>query len=428
MKTKFIIFIAALLFTTSAHALTLTEVVATVKARHPMILQGQAKVKKIAGMKRAESFLENPTVGVMYEQVPMSNFSLGNADMTTYSVTQEIPNPVSLTQKIKGFGSEKKAAQHMVTSLTREAEFEAKKTYFELYSYQRLKAAKQRSVNYYDQLIANLQRVYQSGDGMTTTGAAGSMGGQTTTQPSTTAGLDDVLMAKMKRAEVSAELFDMEHQVNALTAKLNLLMGRDALDKVGTLTRPKLKALKLNARDLEEKFATQNSDLAALNAMIKKSEHDITKTKADFFPSVMTNFEYNQRQNMDNAYTVGLELKIPLWVTNNIGSVDAAKAKALETRYKKQLTEQNLREELHYLIQHAKEHYKIVTTYQSQVLPLSEAAITAGLSSYQGGVASVTSVFQKIISYHEANSMYWRMWSDYNVEFAMLENLIGEEL
>lgn len=420
MLFKFIV-LTCLAFPMPVWALTLDEVVSAVTATHPAILQSQRVTEKIAAMKRAEVWPENPRVGVMFEESPVMDFGLGNANMTNYTVSQEIPNPLSLKYKSAAFEQEKIASRHMTTSVTREKVFEAKKIFFELVASQNARAAKIKLVGYYDQIISSLDKSYQSDMSQ----GAGGM-----PSPSQMIGTSwgDVLMAKMKKAEVQAELFDLNHAVNNLTAKLNLVMGRPATQGLGKIVMPRLKSLKLSNAALEAKVEHVNSDLMAADAMVAKSKNEIALTRSDLVPDVMADFAYNRRQNMDNAYSVGFSMSVPLWVNKNASAIKASKSAYLESQYKKQSLTLDLKQQLYFLSEHAREHFKIINTYRGEILPLAESAVNTALAEHQASATTAISVLQKIVSYHEAVGMYWELWSDYNMEFAMLENLIGEDL
>lgn len=410
-----------LFFPTPVYALSLEEVVDAVTVSHPAIFQSQQSTEKIAAMKRAEVWPESPRIGVMFEESPSNDFSFGNADMTNYTISQDVPSPFSLRYKAEKFKHEKRASQHMTTSVLREKIFEAKKIFFELIANQNARAAKLKLIGYYDQIISSLDKSYQTGQSQDTAG-------MDMTSKAVVTSFGDVLMAKMKKAEVEAELFDLNHKVKNLSAKLNLVMGRSAEQNLGKIISPRLKSLKFSNLALEEKLALANSDLKALAAMEAEAKSEIALTRAELLPSIMTEVTYNQRQNMNDAYSVGFSMSVPLWINKNAASINAAKAGYLEKQYKKQAVEIDLKKELYFLAEHAREHYKIINIYSSQILPLAESAVNTALNDHQASTTTAISVLQKIVNYHEAVGMYWELWADYNVEFAMLENMIGEEL
>lgn len=421
MPVKIIIALCLFFSASSSWALSLNEVIGAVTAGHPSILQSRKRTEKIDAMKRAAAWPMNPRVGVMFEESPQRDFGFGNADMTNYMVEQEIPNPLSLRYRTERLKHEKRSSEHMTVSVTREKIFEAKKIFFELIASRNALAAKNKLVRYYDQIISSLDKSYQTDVPQ----AFGSMGMAT---KMTATSLGDVLMAKMKRAEVEAELFDLNHAVKNLSSRLNLIMGRPAGQTLGNVVPPPLKSLKLSNAALETKLSLSNSDLKALSAMADKAKSEISLTRAEFWPGIMTEAAYNQRQNMENAYSLGFSMKLPLWFDKNAALVREAKAGHLEKRYRRQAVELDLKQELHFLAEHAREHYKIINAYRGEILPVAETAVNAALADHQASATTAISVLQKIVSYQEAVGMYWKMWSDYHVEFAMLENILGEDL
>ena len=378
----------------------------------------------------------DPMVGISFEEVPLSDPSLGNADMTSYSVSQEIPFPSVIATRSSAMGKEVKSKQALLKGAEQEKIYEAKKTYFELLAAQNRLRAKKEVLSSYNQIVASLTKQYETGaklpqqENPATGAMGGSMGGIPTipsTMPATTS-FSDLVMAKMKKAEVEAELYDLQHQKEAATVTLNILMGREAHAPLGPIENVPVRALRESDEVLKEKVLRQNSDLSALDWMVKKSRKEVSLATQKLIPTVEPMFMYNRRQNMDNAYTVGVNMNFPLWFHRNAAEISQAKAarKKMEAEFEDQ--KRDALTQLHDLIHHAREHYKIVGKYRGEIVPLARAAFNSSLTSYEAGRESSSSLLQKAINHQEANTMYWEMWADYQMEYAMLEWLVGEDL
>ncbi|MBI4411045.1 MAG: TolC family protein [Deltaproteobacteria bacterium] len=434
-KTIFllILFLARPVF---AQTLTLDEVVKTVRETHPSIEAAKQDAESAKQMKKAESWLEDPMVGVIFEEVPFNSPSLGNADMTSYFVSQKIPFLGTLITKNKALNAEYKAKREMVTSREREMVFEAKKAYFELFAVMNQLKDQRSIASSYAQMIASFEAQYKSGgdrlsgkDGRkkAPTEMTSGMSGQTDSIGGVSV-FADLMMAKMKKAEVETLILDLKHQEEALKARLNLLMGREAHETIGRLSEPKIKKIKEDTKTLEQKLLAQNADLKALEWMLKKSEKEVSLAAQRLIPVIEPEFMYQRRQNMDNAYQLGIGLNLPIWINRNVHEIKKAKADKLRTKADLESQTRGAKDTLHNLLHFAVEHYKIVSKYRGEIIPLAQSAANAATTAYGAGMISSSSLLQKIINLHEARKMYRDMWKDYQIEYAMLEALVGEEL
>lgn len=399
----------------SAGAWTLEEIISEVMARHPAIEEAQWDAESARAERRAGSWLADPKVKIEFEEVPLSGKSPGNADMTNYSVSQEIPFPGSLATKSKSLNAEYKARKAMLTGAEREVTFEAKKTFFELAAVQNQLKDKKSIVSFYRQAISALEKQYATGSSVQTSGMKESP-------------FADLLMAKMKKAETETEILDLNHQREAAMAKLNLFMGRDAHAPLPITEIPKTKKLKTDISVLEEKLLSGNSDLSALKWLAEKSKKEASLARQKLIPTVEPEFAYNRRQNRENAYTLGLSFNIPLWLNRNAAEIKASRADYFRSRSEYENERLDLKSELHDIYHHHIEHQKIIEKYRSEILPYARSSAEASLVAFGANLASSTGLLQKLTVYHEASRMYWDMWKDYQIEYALLEQLVGEKL
>ncbi len=419
-------FIAGLCFAQTSRALTLAEVLGQVAQTHPAIAKAKWDVAEAKAVKRAQPWLADPKASLMFEEVGINNLSLGNADMTTYGISQEIPFPTNIVKRTKAAKAEQKAKEALYQGTSREVLFDAKKTYFALVAYKNRLGLWSETLGAYKQLMVSLTAKYASGEKAGDTKNI-SMDANAFKGPSGSVGAD-LLMARMKQVEVETQIADMRHQIDSLKAKLNLMRGFDVDQKITSLQMPPLKMLKSDFKNLEAKLESQNSDLRAMRFMIDKADKELGLAKGRLLPTIEPQFAYNQRQDRQNAYTLGVGFNIPLWAPRNAAEISAAYANKQKVKSDKETQELSLKEQFYYLIHHAHEHGTIVKKYSGEIVPLARAAYETTLIAYQAGLTDTRDVLQKLINYQQASLDYWEKWQDYQTEFAMLEQLIGEDL
>lgn len=405
--------------------MTLQEVVSTVVQNHPAIHTARYDAEAARQEKKMESWLMDPMVGVQFEEVPLNSSSPGNADMTSYFVSQKIPFPSKLITKNKAKEAEYQAKKVMITAAEREKIFEAKKTFFEIIANQNRLKDQQTILNAYKQIIGSLEKTYET---MTPPKSPSPEMGTGREMPlSMSSPFSDVLMARMKKAESEAVLLDLKHQKEAYEAKLNILMGREPHAPL-QLVSPKIKKLSADMKTLEEKTLRQNSDLTSMQWMVKAAKKETSLAYQSLIPDFEPEFMYQRRQNMDNAYTLGVSLNFPLWINTKQAQIKKSKAEQKKMESELENETRKMKTELHYLIHHAEEHYKIVSKYKNEIVPLARSSFNAARTAYEAGQIASTNLLNSLISFHQASQMYWEMWEDYQMEYAMLEQIVGEEL
>jgi len=414
-----------------AETLSLARVLAQVAQTHPEIHSAKSKVQAAKAGRVAESWLPDPEMGVEFEEVPFRKPSAGNAGMTNYMVKQEIPFPTKLTTQSLALRDQTRAQESLSIGVSREVLFDTKKTYYELVAAQNATSAVLSMIGQYKQMVNSLEGTYAAPSTDKASAVGGGMGAPSVSDDSMSAdsGLADILMAKMKRAELDAKLSDLQHRRDAARARLNLLMGREARAPLNVKV-PATKSLSIDVKTLESKVTLQNADLSAMRHLIDKADKDVSLAKQNYLPDFMPEFAYNQRQDMENAYTLKLNLKVPLWLHKNAASVRQAKTEreGMAFEYRSELL--NAKADLHYLWEHAHRHASMLGKYKNEVLPLARSAYNTAVSSYQidRGAVLATTALSSLINYHQAQLMYWDLWMDYMIEYAMLEKLAGEDL
>lgn len=406
-----------------ANALTLTEVIERVLNQHPDLAIAQTNIKIAKKEKQISSWLPDPKGKIEAQEIGVKNHSLGNADMTNYGISQEIPFPLTLTTQAKKGAAVVKSLQYENEAARRNLIFETTKTYIELLMTQKQMLLRKEVLGIYRQLSTSLETEYKANSGHTPVNTMGTERGE-----KKESFLGDVFMAKMKAAESEAAIDDLQHKTETLKARLNLMMGQAASDKMTVLEPLPVKNLKMKISDLEEKLASQNSDLNSLKWLIEKSKQEKNLTVLALVPTLEPEFTYNQRKSMENAVTVGVGLNIPIWINRNSAEIKKGQLELYKTRMEFNSKQLSLKQDLYDLYNHAIQHVKIVRKYRDEIVPLAKSAFKVTQASFNTGDTDTRDLLQKMINYLEASKMYWDLWSDYQIEYALLEQITGETL
>lgn len=424
MRSFILLLVLALFFIPSpalAESLNLETVLTRTKATHPAIDEAKWDYKAAERSVLAKSWLEDPRFSLMFDEVPL-NTGLKAANMTNYSVSQKIP--FSLPLSGAKAASETKAKLMEAISIERKIIAETKKTFFELFAIQKIGAAQKNALHALKQLSAGLQKKYESFKIPTN---------MNTSMPDEKSEnslnlFSELTMARMKAAEMEANLADSHHLLEALKAKLNLLMGLAAENPLPPLLQPTLKKVGFSYSALEEKLKNQNADLKSQEWMVKASKNEAGLAKMKLLPEIEPEFTYQQRDNMENAYSVGINLNLPLWLHRNESEISSAKAMAMKSKRTFEKTTLEAKNDLHNLYHHAVEHYRIVLLYQNEIVPLAKASMHASHTALEANATITETYVKRVATYYQAIEMMWKMWVDYQTEYAFLEVFVGENL
>ncbi|MBX7147520.1 TolC family protein [bacterium] len=410
---KILIFIL-LLVAPKTWALTLDDVIKRVANTHPAIAAKQFEAKATKAKKGAEAWLNDPQAMIEREE----------GRQTNYKISQEIPFPTTLITKNKSIGYEYKSKLGDLSETERTKIFEAKKTYYELVANQKQINHQSTVVASYDQLINSLKQQYETTADKKLP-ASGDM-----EKPSTMpiSGMSDILMAKTKRAVAETNLHDLKHQKGFLEAKLNLLMGQPASKPLDALSEPPLKRLGKSDSELEQVLLNNNATLASLKWMVQKYKADQSLARQSVLPTVTPEWTYNKIDDEKNAQTFGIGFNVPLWLNRNASQMKVATLEKYKTQKEFEAKTLDLKTELYYLTNHAREHYSIINTYRSEILPTARSATNMAQTAFEVSLIPANNLMEKLVDYNEMAKMYWDMWADYQTEYALLEQLVGENL
>ncbi|HLD45958.1 MAG TPA: TolC family protein [bacterium] len=422
MKTLSLFILLTCLFpaVVRAEALTLEHVVEVVLATHPQILMARQEADTARHEKIAQSWFSDPKLGFKFEQVPVGSSGPNSANMKTFSFSQDIVFPATLVVQKASLNAKYQANQANVTQTSREIIFEIKEAYFSLLAVRELLKINRTIYNQYAQGQVILEVAYKSLADKNPKNAPMTSDGSSL--------FEGVLMAKIKKAETQARINELVSAEKTLESKLNLMMGHDAPDPVPALTTPQLKRIKLSSKVLEEKLLGQNAALKVLDFMSEKSQKDVALAKLSYVPTIMPEFEYNQRANQTDAYTLGLSLNVPLWIHRHSAQIQSARARQKQAQALWANEKLKTTTELYAIYNELTQQFETLSLYKNNILPTSRSLVDTALVSQSAGGSSSLMTLQKLLGYHQANTTYWEMWRNYQIAYALLEKLVGEDL
>ncbi len=394
--------------------LTLEDAVATALAFHPKIAAAESEAKAAKAEKTAQSGLPDPRAGIMFEEVPYADPDLKNADMTSISVSQEIPFPGKLITRGKAYGADHRARLAMLTGTKRDIAFETESLFFSLYALKEARESETAVRAAYREVVASLETTYASDirDRM----------GETSL-------FSDLMMAKAKLALSESELLHLTHEVQTAAHALALFMGEERMHgEERALKEPPLPILSLDFSDLEAKLLSENSELAAMGATLERREKEEQLAKLEFVPDLEVEFEHNARADMENAYTLGFSINVPLWGYRNRAEISAAKKMRKAAEFDLAATAIEKKRELAHLVHYVKIYRDILAKYRAEILPAGKSAMNAAITAYTANRLEAMETVNQITNYHTMVREYWETWTEYQMNYAMLEALVGEKL
>ena len=228
-----------------AESLDLETVLTRTQATHPAIDEAKWDYKASKRAIAANSWLPDPKLGFMLDDIPTSRSGFEGASQINYSVSQTIPFSLTLS----GAKAKNEARSKLMESISIERKIiaETKKTFFELFAIQKIVTAQKETRNALKQLSAGLQKKYESFKIPTN---------MNTSMPDEKSEnslnlFSELTMARMKVAETEANIADSNHLLETFKTKLNLLMGLSAANPLAPLAEPSLKKIAFSYPILE---------------------------------------------------------------------------------------------------------------------------------------------------------------------------------
>lgn len=386
--------------------LTLEAAIAEVMAANPAIhAAGYRAAEAQARIPQAKA-LDDPMVGVTFENVPIDTVRVRQGEMINYRLQQNLPFPGKRTTRGKAARFDAQAAAATARGSIQNVLLDCKQTYYQLYRIDRALGINRDNQHLLRQLAASTATWYATG--------------QTTADAPLKA---QVELSKLKNDAIMLQQERVTHQSH-LQAILNR-STHDAIRLPATLQWPRLTVA---LEDLQAMAGNARPELKTLAAMRAREAAKLTVAKQRLLPDALLGFEYNQRPNQQDAWTGMAMINVPIFASKNRGAIQEAKAALNATTAEERSLQAHTRHEIDQAYSGVRAAERVVAAYQREIVPQARATLDAAQVAYAARKVDFLTVLDAARTYYDLRMALYENQALLGSRFAELERLVGEKL
>ncbi|MCG3117839.1 MAG: TolC family protein [Candidatus Manganitrophus sp. SA1] len=385
--------------------LNLEEVLREAAERNPEILEAENRKRAAAERIPQATAWDDPQVGVTQWSIP-SNFSIGDADETWYTLSQTFPFFGKRTLRGNVAELDGKITAEDARSVRLKVIREVKQAYYALFFAHQALDIHHRQV----ELAQTFSRITQE---KVVVGEAGQQ---------------DLLRAQVELLKLLNAVSTLEQEREAAEARLNTLLNRSTNSPLGVpqavtipTFEPKLETLQQEAEQVRPENRMQ-----AL--AIRRGGEEVKSAKRDLFPDVMAEVAYWDDHDGPNRWMASIKINIP-WINKK-----KYEAHIRENEAERQRAEAALQGAINQTALRVKEllvrfesSRRLARLYESGILPLAEQQLSAATIGYQSKKNDFLTLIDAQKNLRDLELTYFGALVDTNKSLAELEEMVGRE-
>ncbi len=239
----------------------------------------------------------------------------------------------------------------------------------------------------------------------------------------------DVLQAQVAVARMTEDIMVLEQERTASAARLNTLLGRDAIVPIPALELPTPEAHLPPVDSLMAIAARERPALQAARSRIDAAEAGYRAARRQLYPDFMVSLGYGQRPQYTDMVTIMLGISVPLWAG---GRQLPMRREMLAEQAEQEARERELRNETYARITElraeAARAVSLSELYAGSVLPQARAAVESALSAYRVGSVDFLTLVNNQLTVNRYEIETLRLAAEYQRAVAELEALISSDL
>jgi len=397
------------------NAVALETLVQESLERNPELLSlqftAEAKGKRVL----PAGALPDPMLFLALSNVPVDDFSLSKADMTSRDIafTQSLPFPGKLSLKEEVARLDALQATDRVGSVRNVVRFRVRKAYYSLLENREVTRLTEKNKALLGELLEVANSRYAVGK----------------------APQQDLFKAQVEISRMEKTLISLRKQEVSLVAELNTLRDKPVDTPIPTGPAPSLPVLTYGEDELVAMSRGANPDLKREQDGITRSEASLELARRQILPDFQIGAAYKVRENADNGMTrpdffsatVGFSL--PLWHGRKQDQEVEAAARdvsAGKTGYANAVNA--LKNRIRDLDADLSAMRESLSLYDTGLLPQARESVNASRSAYEVGQVEFASVLMGQLSLYQQEIDREKTAQSFRIRASELELVVGKEL
>ncbi len=384
--------------------LDLEEVIRQVIERNQEIIAAENRARAAEEKIPQARAFDDPQVGIMQWSIP-SNFNLGKADETWYTLSQNFPFFGKRALRGNVATLEHDMANEASRGVRLRVIREAKEAYFDLFF-----AHKALEIHHSQRELA--RKFSQVTQEKFSVGAVGQQ---------------DVLRAQMELLNLSNEIEGLEQARELQEARLNTILNRPPDTPLGMPQFPTLPAVEPKLETLQREAEETRPENRMQSLAIQRGEESIKLARRDLLPDVMAEVAYWDVHDGSNRWMASIKINIP-WINKKKYDARVRENEAERSRAQadRQATMNDSALRIKALLVRFAASKRLVKLYETGLLPLAEQSLEAATIGYQARKNDFLTLIDAQKNLKELETTYFQALTDIQKSLAELEEMTGK--
>ncbi len=373
-----------------------------------------AKYRAEAAKARVTLFrsIPDPMLEYEYDRItPGESMAAGEklVPMKTLAISQEIPFPTKIFLREKSAQKEANALEQEYQEIQRSVVKEIKEAYFNLFLNLRKAAFMKDSLRLAGQFVEVSGKKY----------AISKVGQQ------------DVLRAQVDYSKLSNQLVLYEKEASVAKSFLLSLLGRDDGSLIDIGDADPVKDLELKEEDIVALAKKNRPELKSVREMLGKAEVESSLSKQELLPDITVKYK---REEKEGAFRNGewagmIGINVPLWFWGKqLPAIREARANLMAAKADYKESENTAVFEAKSTFAKYEAARKLVSVYETGVLPQATSAVTTARRAYESGGLSFLELLDSLRTLRDLQMEYFDSVAELQIALADLERFVGDDL
>ena len=392
----------------------LADLVEQAYTRNPSIQQAREAWRATVENYRVTTGYPDPQLMVTWFPDPIET-RLGPQDWNA-QISQMIPFPGKLSKAGELVAADARIARLKLDMAVKETLLAVRESYYELWYIRQAKTVTEHNAR----LLDHLRKISE------------------TAHADNRATLTDVVKAQSQSGQLQYDALLLEELEQTEVVRLNGLLNRPPESVVGRLEAPVLSPLTADVETVYGLAEANQEEILMAQVGVDKGDTKVSLARFQNLPDFKVGLFYAGIGEPDvpvqprdaGRDAIGLQagISIPLWFGRNSSRVDKATAEKAMARAEKTVRVNAVRTKIRTLFFKARNAQRIVSLYQTDLVPQAARSMEIAEVWYREGESSFTDFIETQSVWYNFQLALARAKADYGINLARLERMAGTPL
>ena len=397
-----------------ADTVRLADLVEHAYAHNPSIQQAREAWRATVENYRITTGYPDPQLMVTWFPEPIET-RLGPQDWNA-QISQMIPFPGKLSKAGELVAADARIARLKLDMAVKGTLLAVRESYYELWYIRGAKTVTEHNAR----LLDHLRKISE------------------TAHADNRATLTDVVKAQSQTGQLQYDALLLEELEQTEITRLNGLLNRPPESAVGVLEIPVLAPLAADVETIYQLAEANQEEILMAQVGVEKGDTKVSLARFQNLPDFKVGLFYagigepdvpvQPRDAGRDAIGIQAGISIPLWFGKNNSRVDKAMAEKSTARAEKEVRINAVRTKIRTLYFKARNAQRIVSLYETDLVPQAARAMGTAEVWYREGESSFTDFIETQSVWYNFQLALARAKADYGINLARLERMAGTHL